>query len=105
MERTVGRDRDQRESVNARAGLARRREVVLQLPHLRTLVITAGEDIFVDEALSRQRAEESDERIVPAIGGRRGATQQLPSYGSQEALELDIAHRCGLEQGPQQRIA
>ena len=73
--------------------------------HLLELLGSRIENVFVDEPLASQRAEEAQQ---PVLCGRRraiaGRVEQDRAHAGEAALELDVADRHRLEQAAQQLI-
>ena len=74
---------------------------------LHKIGVRFGKDIFVDEALARQRTGQGERRLVD--GGIRfglgGRLQQPGTHRGEEALQDGIANRRGFQERAQQTIA
>ena len=63
------------------------------------------ERVFIDEALSRQRADEFETVAGDSLGAVvDGALEQPAADCREQALKFNVEHRFGLQQRPQQRL-
>ena len=100
------RQRMQRHVHRQRRELHRRNFSALRRELLDIAVFGGGgrENIFVDEALLRERAHERQRGIVDRRRGG-GLLEQRGTQRAQHALERDVAHRARSQDRQQQRIA
>ena len=89
------------------AGCQCKVDPVAQGRGLHNIGVRFGKDIFVDEALARQRTGQGERRLVD--GGIRfglgGRLQQPGTHRGEEALQDGIANRRGFQERAQQTIA
>ena len=106
MQRQVACNRDQIEWRNIGRNSKRTYNTIADCRHLRPLDVAESEDVFIDEALLRQGAEELERAGVHDIGIAIDCMlQQSAADGSQQTLEIEIADDLGLQQRQQQRLA
>ena len=96
VQRGIHRERCEARRGDLGAGRERALDFCFQFRHARVFFRRAGEYIFVEEALARERAGEVDRRVCVV---EQGATQR-----GEHALERDVAHRRGREDAQQERI-
>ena len=105
MERQIARNCDQPKHGNGAPGSDGAHEPLAHPLQAFELLRCCVEDVFVDEALSCQRAEEAQQAI---FGGRSrplpGRIEQDGADSGETPLELDIADRDGFQEQAQQLI-
>src|SRR5580704_1173925 len=103
MQRQVACNRDQIEWRDIGRSSKRAYNTIADCRNLRPLDVAESEDVFIDEALLRQGAEELERAGVHDIGTAIDSMLQQPAAdGSQQTLEIEIADDPGLQQRQQQ---